>query len=245
MDHKKARERYFLNEVAEIYPGFPEGEINNSESPDFIIKQDNKIIGIELVDYVRGQNEGESLKRRNEILHENLIKKAREKFESKHHIPLMIRIIWKENHSFHQSEITELAKDVVSLVEKNIPLQLFEQIDIEWDELYGTSLENICDSIIVIRVRNENQWSDIPSDWTEIQIDEIQQLINAKNDKVQDYLQHCETVRLIIVADGNYMSSNIDLTDEVTNNIFKSPFEQVIIYDRSSRRVVPLKLQIA
>ena len=65
---KKARERQLFDEVAQMYPEFPEGEIIEGESPDFQIHQDTRVIGVEIVDYVRGQNKGESVEWRNEVL---------------------------------------------------------------------------------------------------------------------------------------------------------------------------------
>ena len=74
----------------------------------------------------------------------------------------------------------------------------------------------------------------------ELQIDELQGLIASKDAKVQEYLRHCETAWLIIVADGQYISSNAELPPEVRQHAYKSQFERVLFYDRFSQRVVPL-----
>jgi len=246
IDNKKARERKFLDEVAQIYPAFPTGEIIDTESPDFLIMQNAKITGIEIVDYVRGQDQGESAERRNEVLWQKVADTAKEIFESKYDVPLMIHFHWNQRYFIRQSEISQLANDVVRLVENHIPTQLFESIRIGSDELDGTLLENVAHFITITRARNEKQslWSFISSGWIEVQTDEIQHLIDAKNDKAQEYLQRCGAVWLIIVADGRYITSNIDLPEAVANNIYISNFEQVLIYDRISKSVFPLKLKL-
>jgi hypothetical protein len=247
MDNKKIRERKFIDEVAQISPTFPVGEIVDTESPDFLIKQNSKIIGVELVDYVRGQIEGESVERRNEVLWQKVANKAKEFFEAKHNIPLLIHFHWNKRHFLRQAEISQLANDVVRVVENHIPAQLFGNIRIGLDELEGTLLENVCHSITITRVRNDKQslWSFISSGWLAVQANEIQHLIDAKNDKAQEYLRRCDEIWLIIVADGHYITSNIDLPELTANNVYTSLFEQVLVYDRISKSVFQLRLQRA
>lgn len=247
MYNKKGRERKFLDEVAHIYPAFPVGEIIGTETPDFLIKQDTNIIGIEIVDYIRGQNKGESAERRNEVLWQKVADTAKEMFELKHNVPLLVHFHWNKHHSLSLSEISSLANVVVQLVENHIPTQLFEQIRIGSEELDGTLLENLNHSITITRVRNDKQslWSFISSGFTEVQTDEIQYLIDVKNDKAQEYLRHCDEIWLIIVADGKYISSNIDLPEAARDNVYISLFEQVLLYDRIGKSIYPLKLQSA
>jgi hypothetical protein len=247
MNNKKVRERKFIDEIAQIYSAFPVGEIVDSESPDFLIKQNSKVIGIELVDYIRGQIEGESAERRNEVLWQKVANKAKEIFEVKHNIPLLIHFHWNKSHFLRQAEISQLANDVVRLVENRIPAQLFGNIRIGLDELDGTLLKDVCHSMTITRVRNEEQslWSFISSGWIAVQANEIQHLIDAKNDKAQEYLRRCDEIWLIIVADGHYITSNIDLPELTANNLYASFFEQVLVYDRISKIVFPLRLQRA
>jgi hypothetical protein len=247
MDNKKIRERKFIDEIAQIYSGFPAGEIVDTESPDFLIKQNSKVIGVELVDFVRGQVEGESAERRNEILWQKVANKAKEIFKTKHDVPLLIYFRWNKRHFLRQAEISQLSNDVVRLVENHIPAQLFDNIRIGLDELDGTLLEQVCYSITITRVRDDKQslWSFISSGWIAVQANEIQHLIDAKNSKAQEYLRRCDEIWLIIVADGRYITSNIDMPELTANNLYASSFEQVLVYDRISKIVFPLKLRRA
>ena len=244
-DNKKTRERHFLDEFATIYPAFPAGKIVCHESPDFLIKQDTKIIGIEIVDYIRGQRKGESEERRNEVLRQEIVDKAKEKFEAKHKIPLITKFSWDKRYLLHQAEISDFADNVVSIIEKHIPILLCENVTIISDEFEDTLLEKVCHSITVWRVSNERQsvWNFMSSDRITVQPDEFQYLLDKKNSKVQDYLRVCDTVWLIIIADRPYISSHIDISSAAANNVYKSSFEQVFIYDRFSANVFPLRLQ--
>jgi len=244
-DNKKARERQFLDEFSINYPEFPAGEVIDSESPDFLIEQNTKILGIEIVDFVRGQSEGESSDRRNEVLWQKIADEARKKFEAKFDTPLLVHFFWNNRYILRQSEVSQLADSAVILIEKRIPEKLFESVRIGYDELDNTLLEKVCHSITVWRVRNEKQslWSFVSSGWTEVQTNEIQYLLDSKNEKMSDYLRSCDTVWLIIVADGHYISSNIDITSASISHVYKTSFEKVFVYDRISKGVFPLKLQ--
>jgi hypothetical protein len=244
-DNKKARERQFLEEFSINYPEFPAGKIVDSESPDFLIEQGTKIVGIEIVDFIRGQNKGESAERRNEILWKKIANEARSKFEAKFSAPLLVHFFWNNRYILRQSETSQLADSALGIIEKHIPENLFESVHVGSDEFDDILLEKVCHSITVWRVRNEKQslWSFISSGWTEVQTNEIQYLLDSKNDKVPEYLKSCDTVWLIIVADGRYISSNIDITSAAISNAYNTLFEHVFVYDRISKGVFPLRLQ--
>jgi uncharacterized protein YciU (UPF0263 family) len=190
---------------------------------------------------------GESIERRNEVLWQKVANTAKEIFETKNNIPLLIHFHWNKRHFLRQAEILRLANDFVRLVENHIPEKLFGNIRIGFDELEGTLQDDVCHSITITRVRNDKQslWSFISSGWIEVQTNEIQHLIDAKNDKAHEYLRRCDEIWLIIVADGHYISSNIDLPEATSSNIYESSFEQVLVYDRISSSVFPLRLQRA
>src|ERR1700720_1027033 len=95
---KKDREEYFLNKVRSVYPDFPGGEIRvligDDERPGFLVINDERIIGLEVVDYIRGQGGAGSPLRHEEMLRARIVSKAREQFEMTHQIPLQIHFHW-------------------------------------------------------------------------------------------------------------------------------------------------------
>jgi hypothetical protein len=65
----------------------------------------------------------------------------------------------------------------------------------------------------------------------------LQQLTASKNIKVPKYLQRCDEVWLLLVADGGYTSSTAELsTEEVSQAYFPSLFQKVLFFDRANRR---------
>jgi len=245
-DNKKARERQFLDKFLSNYPEFPEGEIIDFESPDFWVKQNTKILGVEIVNFIRGQNQGESVDRRNEILWQKIADEARKKFAVKFDIPLTVHFFWHSRYNLRQSEISQLADSAVSLIGKYIPEKLFGSVRIDYNEINTTLLKKVCRSISVLKVRDvaQSSWSSMITGWTEVQTDEIQYLLDLKKDKVEAYLQNCDMVWLIIVADGEHISSTIDIS-VVKEQVYKTSFEKVFVYDYRRNGIFQLELQDA
>jgi hypothetical protein len=93
-----------------------------------------------------------------------------------------------------------------------------------------------------MRVRNERQvlWSSIDAGFISVPATELQQLIEVKNEKVANYLQRCDEVWLLIVADGGYISSTADLPEDTEQVQIRSAYRKVLFYDRPNQRVATL-----
>ena len=122
MKNKKDRERLFLEEVTSIFPDFAGVTFTDSERPDFLVTTGDKVIGVELVDYVRGQDKGGSPDRRNEIILKRVADEARAVFESQHSEPLMVHFLRHSHRHLRKSEVGDMAKDAASVIEHHIGL---------------------------------------------------------------------------------------------------------------------------
>lgn len=71
---------------------------------------------------------------------------------------------------------------------------------------------------------------------------EIQNLISSKNDKVKEYQNRCDTLWLIIFAEGLNISSSVNPKNlsKIENYNFESHFDRVIFYDNYSQMVFTL-----
>lgn len=239
---KKERERMFLEQVKQIDPKFPSGPIIDSESPDFIVNQDSKSLGIEIVEYFRGQNSGESALRRKEIVGQRIIDKAKVEFYKSNDISLWVIFSWYPRRYPRQSEIAELANVAVWAIRNNIPQDLFKSIVIPNEFFEDTSLEKFVRSIRVTRVRNEKQalWSSIESGFIGTVASEIQEIISSKNAKANQYKTKCDLCWLIIAADGRHISSTASLEEDVLNYEYQSEFDRVIFYDHQEHKIKDL-----
>lgn len=240
MGNKKALERSFLAEIAAIYPDFPSGIITNTERPDFLVLGESYITGMEVVGYVRGQGHGGSVDRRNETLRQEIAEEARQVFESSHSDPLMVRFLWHSAQHLRKSDVPDIGASAAKIVGQNIPQSLFDSTRIAGNELVDTALQEFVSSISVTRVRNQALWSSVDAGFVSVPASELQELLASKNAKVQDYLQRCDEVWLLIVADGRYISSTADLPEDIQQVHFRSAFRKVLFYDRPNQRIATL-----
>ena len=240
MGNKKALERSFLAEIAAIYPDFPSGIITNTERPDFLVLGESYITGMEVVGYVRGQGHGGSVDRRNETLRQEIAEEARQVFESSHSDPLMVRFLWHSAQHLSKSDVPDIGASAAKIVGQNIPQSLFDSTRIAGNELVDTALQEFVSSISVTRVRNQALWSSVDAGFVSVPASELQELLASKNAKVQDYLQRCDEVWLLIVADGRYISSTADLPEDIQQVHFRSAFRKVLFYDRPNQRIATL-----
>ena len=240
--NQKERERLFLAEIKKLKPNLISGNFMDSESPDFIIPQNDKKLGIEIIEYVRGQNSGESALRRAEIVRQRIIDKANDKFYKTKDDPLWVLFSWYPRKHPRKTDVAKLALVAVSTIMKHIPNELFESIEIENKELAQTPLKEFVRKIRVTKVRNEKQalWSSIESGWISVQSDEIQEIISSKSIKVEKYKEKCDEIWLIIVADGQHISSNVGLEHIKPNNQYSSEFDKIIFYDRFTQNIINL-----
>jgi hypothetical protein len=240
---KKALERLFVNEVAAIFPDFPPGTIVNTERPDFLISGGSQVTGIEVVNYVRGQDSGGSDYRRNEMLWQQIADEARREFESNHSAPLMVHFLWHSDRYLRKADVPRMAVSAAKIIAVHMPQNIFESTRIVGDKLVGTPLHALVSSIRVTRVRNRRQasWSSIVAGFMSVTTNELQQLIASKSINVPEYLQRCDEVWLLIVADGSYISSTAELSEEeVRQAHLLSLFQKVLFYDRPNRRITTL-----
>jgi hypothetical protein len=243
VSEQKALERLFLHEVAAIYQDFPSGTIANIERPDFLISGESRVTEIEVVRYMRGHDSGGSDYRRNEILWQQLADEARREFESNHSAPVMVHFLWHSDRNPGKADVPRMALSAAKIIAEYMPQNIFESTRIAGNESVGTPLHAFVSSIHVMRVRSRRlaSWSSIDAGFRSVSTNELQQLTASKNIKVPEYLQRCDEVWLLLVADRSYISSTAELSaEEVSQAYFPSLFQKVLFYVRSNRRITAL-----
>jgi hypothetical protein len=95
----KERERTILREFEAVCADFPSGRLIEHEEPDFLILNNGRTIGLDLVDYVRGQrfgrDSGGSALRREDNNKEKVARLGKKKYEAICHVPLSVTFDWK------------------------------------------------------------------------------------------------------------------------------------------------------
>ncbi len=244
MEAKKARERFLLDGFATVCTDFPTSIIEDTESPDFLISEGSTVTGIEVIDYVRGQDGKGSIHRCNEVLLQELANRARHEYESLYPNPLMVHFLGHPtDQPLLRINASRLALDAAETVSQFVPETLFEDVRIDNDQFKGSVLQTVVGSIRVTRVRNARQasWSVVSAGFISASVREIYELVAYKDAKVPAYLQRCDEVWLLIVGDGTNISSTVDLSEDVRQVIFPSRFERLYFYDHQGKQAARLR----
>jgi hypothetical protein len=240
MDRKQKQEREFIIGFSKVYDSFPVGKVCHEDppAPDFIVYNPERIIGIEVTQYIRGQNKNGS-DRHIDKIKQRIEDDAKSRFEQKHDIPLIVSIrfpSWINLKGMSHDEELKLVGKIVKDVEENIPIQLSEHKE-KISEKY---------SIGVTRTRNQSCWR-IQGGWLQGFPHEIQERINDKHQKITGYRKYCEALGeyslwLLIVAAGDYITSQVCFSN-LDSKTFDTYFDKVFFYDRLNKFVIPIRIR--
>lgn len=240
---KKAFERKVVDEVCHHYNDFPIGTIQDFEEPDFIINENGRIIGIEVTRYIRKDSETDEPKRHEEIVLDRVLQNAQELFTTKQDIPLFVTALPLPGKitSMSKSQRNIISKSLAEIVENNIPQEIYQNLTIDIDFFDNNLLYGVFSSITIMRCKKDSRWVFSDGDWIDASKNEIQNLIDAKNEKYKNYMVSCDEAWLIIVAEENSISSIISI-EGIISHPFESYFEKILFYFRNSETVVELRV---
>ena len=240
LSKKKIKESVYLEEIKQIFSDFPKGEVISQESPDFIIKPPSGNIGIEMVEFVRGQNQGGQNLRKIEQDREKILRLAQAKFESRNQVSLYVNTFWTYRHPLSRKEIDFLANSLVEIIEEYMPKEIHGYVNINNDFLYSKPLFNYCDSIYCYRQTGKSYWVYSEVGFVGLSKEDIDNLIEKKAKKLPEYLKDCDKVWLLIVCEGKHISSIVDPTNVITQK-FDFPFDKLLLYVRDEKALYDLK----
>jgi hypothetical protein len=236
---KKELERRYLERVKSRYTAFPSGTLIADEEPDFLVRDAEKNCGIEIVQYVRGQGKGGSRLRWREELHDQIVASAQKKHEARSIITLSVHVHWFHHRELQGRDVEWVSDELSKLVSECESLEINESLAIEPD--YRAQINNFITRVSVRRRSSgRNAWSNVEVGPAEADGLELQELISLKNVKMSRYLKKCSEVWLIIVADGQRISSTGELNNRVRQMKFESAFDNVLYFDAEAESVIEL-----
>jgi hypothetical protein len=238
-ERKKEWERRYLERVKYLYGALPSGTMIADEEPDFLVSNGDRNCGIEIVQYVRGQGKDGSRLRWREQLHDQIVASAKSKHEARSAIALSVHLHWFHHRELRGSDVEWVSEELSKLVSEYESLEINESITLDPD--YRAQISDFI-SRLSLRRRSSgrNVWSNVEVGPAEPDGLELQDLISSKNVKVSTYLKKCAEVWLIIVADGQRISSSGELNNRVRQMKFKSEFYKVLYFDAEAESVIEL-----
>ena len=238
-ESKKEWERRYFDRVKALYGGLPSGIVIPSEEPDFLVWNGEKNCGIEIVQYVRGQGKNGSRLRWREELHNQIVGSAKLKHEARSAIALSVHVHWFHHRELRGSDVEWVSNELSELVREYESLEINESTAIE--PHYRAQINDFITRVSLRRRSSgRNAWSNVEVGPAEADGRELQDVIALKNPKVETYLEKCSEVWLIIVADGQRISSSGELNNGVRQMKFESEFDNVLYFDAEAELVIEL-----
>jgi hypothetical protein len=114
MTRKKQTERYFLDAAREASAVFPDGDISERESPDFLFRSGQGAIGIEVTELFRPQGTADFPLQQAESFHERIMRKAEELYRQGSSPDVDVLVYFLNDCA--RRELTETAASLVSFV---------------------------------------------------------------------------------------------------------------------------------
>ena len=248
---QKNREFSHLKHFKEICSFFPEGEIECTEKPDFLVHTQDTILGIEHTEIFRpGPTNGTSPQAQ-ESIYQRVVDKASSSYLENHSQPLLVQISFNERIMIGKKDgksladaIDRLAKAVVRLLEM-APIVPGNSIIIERTKENSKEFPDEIRRLYVYAYPNgkENRWKSLSPGWIpEITPEDVQEKIDKKEPKLDSYKTKCSELWLLIVAHNVEKSTSIDLSEAAISHYYSTKFDRVFFFWNSTRHYIELQL---
>jgi hypothetical protein len=240
---EKSRELNHLQHFKDVCSFFPDGEIEKTEMPDFIVHAENKTLGVELTEVFQpGPSHGESLQAQDSLAI-RIVEKAKNLYTQSHGQPLHVQILFHPRVKMSKQGISAIAEKVSRLIEgtqgeagSSVTLRRTRE-----------TLDRFPREVALIHIYQHpngklNHWrcssaGSVP----EITKEHLQAVIDKKERKLDNYTS-CSEVWLLFVADDLRIPSTVDLAQSAVTNHYATRFDRVFLFWHSSRRYVELHL---
>lgn len=242
---QKYHELAHLLAFKETISDFPNGNIpEDQENPDFPITTPEKTIGIEHTEvFHESKKNGTALQAEENYIF-NILHKAKKFYNESKNIPLIVWIDLKIGTDFKKRNIDSIARNLVRIVEENIPEQdSFNEVKRTWE--IDDPLPKVVSSIMIIRFGSltESSWSPIglSGAMPKVPPEFVQKSIDKKNPKVEDYKKRCAEVWLVIVVYGYLPSTLFEVSGKALSEIYNSNFDRTYLFDFQKKKSFLLK----
>jgi hypothetical protein len=237
----KARERRFVELFKSAYTDFPAGTIladESQERPDAIVVTPQGKMGIEITAL-----HNDKLKR-TESECEKAVLEAQQIYEKFHLPKLHVSVHIGGESSFSRKTRNKFATAIAKLVAANIPaVGKFTELENHFNN--PTQFPYEINSIYIYRYSwpDENCWS-APSAgfYRENFIDELQNVIAEKDQKLSGYAPDCKEQWLLVVAENISPSTFFDPSQKTLDHLYKSAFDKIFLLEPFSAKLHELKL---
>lgn len=242
---KQEEEKYYFERFINIYPLISNKKWRKDESPDFYVYLDNNtFLGIEMEEIVQLSNTKKSKLKEIETLQKNIVEKAKLLFLNEKSIHLHVDCYFNKEIYCKKTEIIKIATELKNIIiaETNrinfSQLTIFSIIVSSWLKNYINNIEISYFPEIKASCWHPDYTFMIPCLNYEI----IKHFIDKKECLIAEYKKKCNNIWLLMIVKGIRESSTFYLDKKITEKIFRTNFDKIIIFNPLKDEIVDLNI---
>jgi hypothetical protein len=236
---KKLEEQY-LEQFIRAYPQFPEGIIDDSERPDFIVRQGDKRIGIEICRLYKDSRDDSLSIQAQEQWKKGLVEDAWKIFLEKSSEKYRVFVSFEERTNIKKDNIGILSNFIAEKILERIRSKKPEEgnpIDLGRYDLMKQRevLDQQHDIVSLIQVYDFKEYGDYS--WTQSNVFTVETLnynnlikIIKKKDTLIETYQRCEEIWLLIVVDFWNPTMDQDIPRNFNVEMISSKFDRMSLF---------------
>ena len=208
-------------------PDFPVGEVLHEDAPDFRIRTEGRVLGVEHRLLFKPRRDASVSIQAMEGDADEIAAIAQEQAELRGLPPVHVSLFFELSGHLKKKERLELGRALARFVSRYIP-EKNGRLELE----YFDRREGHPPEVDLIHItRNEHldhhHWHRVQAGWVmqDVRV-HLQEAIDEKACKLASYRESCEECWLLIVANGDRPSSAIQPDDPSLAHRYNSPFER-------------------
>lgn len=232
---KKQREKFFLQRF--INESKLDLQIDKCrEEPDFIVRFNDRLIGIEITEIFIAHSQSGSVEKAQESISSNIVAKARALYKNAGGPALYVSIhfgIRQDLGRLNRDKTAKLISDFI--LEMNLP---HEQAASWRSEDYESQLPDEISCIHALRVPDNDMehWGVSGVGWfAPLKVSALQERVDDKAKRLQEYRKAVEENWLIIIADTMSPSAFFEAKSDFDAQAILSPFNRTFYYQFPNR----------
>lgn len=237
---RKEVERYQLETFRDVYAEFPAGEIIDSEEPDFLIKVNDGLLGVELTElYHKPSRPGRPMQAVEKVT-DAIVEEACAIHRTAGGPVLNVRVDFElSSKRLGKAQRTEIASKLAALVLKTrVDIDGYAELENDYEDL-----NTFPDEITRIRIqrnrfRSRALWS-VPraAFIPRLDVQLIQHRIDDKNERVAMYREKSREVWLVMVHTLHFsLASTFEYSRETLDHTYHSYFDRTFLLNLFDRR---------
>gem|GEM_PF-6015608 len=224
-------------------PELNEALFQKSEAPDFLLRYQGHIVGIEHTLFSTDQTLLRFEKETDQIL-----LRAQKHFESHYDLQLIVRVMWNDAHwkIVTRDEKEFLIEAISDFVKEHFTGD--QSVSFDWHSFYEKGLDEWVAFLDIVYLGDKTR-----SSWTSarsgvigsLSTARIEQIIHDKGQKYEACTQKCDECWLLIYGPTAGMSSMIlfdESIEKLSQQQFTTNFERVFYFDGWSKNVIELRV---